>query len=516
MTREHFSRREFIGAAGLGIGLGMTLPGATSQAQQVYPSPQYPPDPPPEYPQLRVRPNIASLGEQQLAALKTGVSVMKSRPATDPTSWSFQANIHGTLGPVTSPLFNQCEHGTIQFLTWHRGYIYFFERILRLASGDPTLNLPYWDWTTAPALPSAYRSPADEASNPLYDGTRQINNGAQLPSSVVVDDLNTALGFIDFSTPVFTGFSPSLEGSPHGAVHTLIGGNMGFVPTAANDPIFWLHHCNIDRLWNRWLNQDAGRADPSDSAFLNQTYSYADENGQTVTLRVADMLTSAQLGYRYDSVPNPLAARDVVAMAAVAGAAGDPPAKEMKEVASSAPRGPGVAAAAEAEAKPLGYKEETVNLTVVAEAGPALNSAVATADAVHHDELILEIQGLSFEQPPEYTYEVLLNLPDQASAERARLHRVGTVNFFVGQHAHGAHAADGGKPVTFDQRFDITGLVSRLRESGSFDTENLTVTLRPISPIPPEGQEEEQKQRATASAEKAGITYQRINILVKP
>ena len=133
--------------------------------------------------------------------------------------------MHGTPGPVTSPLFNQCQHGTIQFLSWHRGYVYFFERILRMASGDPSLTLPYWDWTTAPALPAAFRSPAD-ASNPLFDDTRNLNNGAQLPPSVVVDDLNTALAFIDFETPASTGFSPSLEGSPHGAVHVLIGGNM--------------------------------------------------------------------------------------------------------------------------------------------------------------------------------------------------------------------------------------------------------------------------------------------------
>lgn len=506
MTRDHFSRREFIGAAGLGIGLGMTRPSASLLAQQVYPSPQYP--------QVRVRQNIAALTEQQLASLRTGVSVMKSRPATDPTSWSFQANIHGTFDPVTSPLFNQCEHGTIQFFTWHRGYLHFFERILRLASGDPNLNLPYWDWSTAPSLPLTFRSPPDATSNPLYDDTRQINNGAQLPPSVVVDDLNTALGFIEFFTAFFTGFSPSLEGSPHGAVHTLIGGNMGFVRRAANDPIFWLHHCNIDRLWNRWLGQGAGRANPSDSAFLDQTYSYADENGQTVTLKVADMLTSEQLGYRYDNVPNPMAAP--VAAAAVARAAAAPPTEEkMRVVASSAPENQGDATQRVAP-KPLGFKPETVELTVAEQAAPALRTAVEAADEVHQDVLILELEGLSFEQPPEYTYEVMLNLPEQAGAERDRLHRVGAVNFFVEKHDHGAHNAEGGAPVTFDQRFDITKVVSRLRQNGAFDADHLTVTLRPLTPIPPAGEEEAQNQRATASAEAAKITYQRINILVQP
>ena len=39
----------------------------------------------------------------------------------------------------------------------------------------------------------------------------------------------------------------------HNKVHLYIGGLMMDVPTSSNDPIFWLHHCNIDRLYERWL-----------------------------------------------------------------------------------------------------------------------------------------------------------------------------------------------------------------------------------------------------------------------
>jgi Common central domain of tyrosinase/Polyphenol oxidase middle domain len=229
---------------------------------------------------------------------------MKALPASDPRSWRFQANIHGTLDPASNPLFNQCEHGTLLFLAWHRGYLYYFERILRWAAGDPELTLPYWDWTTAPALPDPYRTPASP-SNPLYDATRMINDGSALPPDVVVDDLNTALNFVPFPPNGSIGFSPSLEGSPHGAVHVLVGGNMGSVPTAANDPIFWLHHGNMDRIWDRWLNLGGGRLNPSDAAFLDTPYSFADETGGTVTVKVRDIISSLQLGYRYDDVPNP-------------------------------------------------------------------------------------------------------------------------------------------------------------------------------------------------------------------
>jgi tyrosinase len=48
-------------------------------------------------------------------------------------------------------------------------YLYFFDRILRAAAGDPNLVLPYWDWTDASqrTLPLPFRQPAD-STNSLY------------------------------------------------------------------------------------------------------------------------------------------------------------------------------------------------------------------------------------------------------------------------------------------------------------------------------------------------------------
>ena len=82
---------------------------------------------------------------------------------------------------------------------------------------------------------------------------------------------------------------------------------MGAVNTAANDPIFWLHHCNIDRIWNRWLNRGEGRADPRDSGWLGKTYSFADDTGQVVTHTIRELLDMARFAYYYDNVPNPSA-----------------------------------------------------------------------------------------------------------------------------------------------------------------------------------------------------------------
>ena len=97
------------------------------------------------------RPSVATLSSAQIASLRHGIQVMMSRPVTDPTSYRFQANIHGTYDTPTTPeemaSWNQCEHGSFYFFSWHRMYLYFFDRILRAAAGDPSLVLPYWDWT---------------------------------------------------------------------------------------------------------------------------------------------------------------------------------------------------------------------------------------------------------------------------------------------------------------------------------------------------------------------------------
>lgn len=40
----------------------------------------------------------------------------------------------------------------------------------------------------------------------------------------------------------------------HNRVHVLVGGTMGDVSVSANDPIFWLHHANVDRIFEMWLS----------------------------------------------------------------------------------------------------------------------------------------------------------------------------------------------------------------------------------------------------------------------
>jgi tyrosinase len=56
-----------------------------------------------------------------------------------------------------------------------------------------------------------------------------------------------------------------MEGNPHGLAHTSFGGSIQDPATAAKDPLFFLLHCNVDRLWAKWQKR-FNRFDPSVAA----------------------------------------------------------------------------------------------------------------------------------------------------------------------------------------------------------------------------------------------------------
>ena len=73
---------------------------------------------------------------------------------------------------------------------------------------------------------------------------------------------------------------------------------MGRVPWAANDPIFWLHHCNIDRIWASWIK--AGGADPTSQGFKNEKFTFVDSDGARVEANVGSVLDLDALNYDYN------------------------------------------------------------------------------------------------------------------------------------------------------------------------------------------------------------------------
>lgn len=290
---------------------------------------------------VRVRRSIWSLppGDPAITWYRRAVAELIRRPSSQPSSWRYLAAVHGVpqamaIPSAAKPFWDQCQHQNWFFLPWHRGYVASFEAVVARTivelGGPGDWALPYWDYSEDLATnPNARLMPPDFRDRRLPDGspnalwsTRAVvpNGDFNLDASVVtLAALN--LGTFANATPGVpsgfggppTSFNPgtgngALENLPHNRIHTRIGGAGGFMSdpsTAALDPIFWLHHANIDRLWEVWRNMD-GHHSPSDPPWLTgNPFRMHDGQDQPFSFDSEDMLDTTQVlhGYRYDGVP---------------------------------------------------------------------------------------------------------------------------------------------------------------------------------------------------------------------
>jgi hypothetical protein len=115
-----------------------------------------------------------------------------------------------------------------------------------------------------------------------------------------------------------------VESTPHNWVHVDIGGLMESPATAGQDPIFWLHHANIDRLWEVWLSLRGSvrLTDPGGgSAFLVTQWQSAifwfgsEQSPSTYMMDDVEDLSSVKMGYEYESIDLPEASSEAIATA---------------------------------------------------------------------------------------------------------------------------------------------------------------------------------------------------------
>lgn len=165
-------------------------------------------------------------------------------------------NNNGTLGGLVAIHgdMSHYQHGSQRFLPWHRIFLILLERALR--SVHPEVTIPYWDWTQASedSIPSWLVSYTPTVKMPTPTPSITVTRAPGAPSSLTTLASNTPSVMADSTFASFTG---GLEGI-HNGVHVWVGGTMGWISTAPADPIFWLHHCNIDRLWWQWQETHAG------------------------------------------------------------------------------------------------------------------------------------------------------------------------------------------------------------------------------------------------------------------
>jgi hypothetical protein len=228
------------------------------------------------------------------------------------------------------------------------------------------------------------------------------------------------------------------------------------------------------------------------------------------------MISSARLGYVYDDTPSP-DARETARPESVAGHGHAPMHNAAARPGTVVARSAATAESTDAaESHTLRYEPERVVLESVDPDASILESAAVDAASADPPKILVEIEDFSFTKLPNFVYGVYVNLPEGVqNAERMQQYYAGSINLFGRGHQHGEAAAPPeGERVTFDETIDVTEVVARQQAAGLWEAGQISVTLRPLAPIPPPGQEEALRQQAVDSAEAADIRYGRINIRI--
>ena len=307
-----------------------------------------------------IRANVNSpMGLRDLELYKFVIWRMKQRPTNDPLSWSAQATIHQQY----------CPHGGGFFLPWHRAFLLWFEdvarenlRSLEQAQKDDLVGrlrnrfgeadadfdkavasfaVPYWDWSEAGGgeIPAPFWEPQSTLYNFHRNPALQRNTkiAAAFVSPEVMKGIMDSTNYESFAGSLNPGFDyrgalmrqdyinenrsggtmMELERGPHNNVHVDIGqGTQDPMQSmiqmrSPNDPIFWLHHCNIDRIWYEWsLNQvtpptPLAKSNMSVREWLDFPMGvFNNRAGQQVTSRIEDVLNPVEVKYNFDTTVN--------------------------------------------------------------------------------------------------------------------------------------------------------------------------------------------------------------------
>lgn len=275
-TKKTLNRRDFIGLTIAGSTALLTQGCQNSVTNQngrkIIINPQ----------KVRTRYNIAGTEEEakrNARYFKEAVAKMKKISRKEPENkmgWFAQAKIH----------FEHCGGGTKNihltplFLPWHRAYLAYFEEVCRKTLCDlkvpdyEDFALPYWDWSQSAFIPEIFRGTVINEWNDELNSIEPPKNWNLKPNDQKwerikdwkAECLDVGQTEIDkvWKSDIFNIISMNSSGhyisgklqhGVHNRIHGFVKGNMISPSAAALDPLFWLHHANIDRIWDQWMKK---------------------------------------------------------------------------------------------------------------------------------------------------------------------------------------------------------------------------------------------------------------------
>jgi polyphenol oxidase len=484
MTINDLNRRQLCGAlAGAALtGIGLRTESAIAQDNPDNCSPiaagaPVPYKPNPKLP-VRIRKSAFELSKTEVDRLKEAYAALRKlaqqRP-DDPRGWLRGSYVHcWYCGGGSDDKAGEEIHGSWLFFPWHRAYLHFHERILCRLIRDDTFALPYWDWDSEgrQTFPAVYGDPSDPA-NPLFDMLRSAKAGAKISNQAVSAKImnltmnapnnNLFMGSQD-------GDSGAMENAPHGPVHIWTGdttmqsqsNDMGVLATAAQDPVFFSHHGNIDRLWSVWLGLSPKQHQNfSSSTWKNHRWQFYNEDAVWTQITIADVLDPVKSLRSDYAKPSPkpiwvfkprLGPANVAALAE----------KRIATASVVLENAPATAPVA------LGTTPVTREIALPQEEISSLRELSASSPA----QYVLRIRGIQVPKEGQAMFNVFLNLPDATAAtSNSSPNFAGTVTVLAKTKDPRAK-----EPPVTNTAIDVTDVLSQVKGSG-----RLAVTLVPVA-----------------------------------
>lgn len=371
-----YTRKTFLGASAIGL-LGMAT--KSSEAKPNKPIELCDPSEVKPFvfgnEPLRTRKSFYDLSDNEVKNLCKAVGYMRNQiPLGDPLHWETYTKMH-SKHCTSADEMNPQVHWGWHFLPWHRAYIFFLERILANilrnnfdVDNSANFAYPYWDWVNHKEMPNTKERELRGLASPLfgYDLTQQNmvkgdnlgfdnlalyngNRGPTIEKNKMTPDNETQPDSkqhiqecINFMSPEYVklmlttpweqfGGKPVidkvngpglLESGAHNDGHDWVGTrygcnrDMGTLRYAALDPIFFMHHGNIDRIWSLYKNEMPDVNGP----WGQQVYVFPDLDGTPVSVTIKDIvLWMNTVSYQAPSVEKTklLATRPTTSMSSV-------------------------------------------------------------------------------------------------------------------------------------------------------------------------------------------------------
>lgn len=456
------------------------------------------------------------LNDPILQAWRDGVAQLKAQPASNPISWASFAAIHGNASN-----FNLCPHGNWYFLPWHRAFLLMYERVVRQLTGHNDFALPYWDWTSNRQLPAAFaQQTVNGSTNPLYERRRRARPSDSLPDEWVGQSIiNTILGQTDFETfgtsrpnqngtvqnsldqswinCEFCGVSGTLEATPHNMVHNFVGGLMG-TSQSALDPIFMMHHCNIDRIWAVWNAPPLNNQNSSDPLWTGMTFqqNFYNPDGSFYSPLVSDLYNPETLGYTYGLPPpsGPVVASRPAAVMALSDKLNSlfatPGLRGGAGVKTFAAQNAGMAIATAEQ--PLGIAvdvDRSLMSAIARHPAPSSGNELLNLNTVREQRAsgtwaLAFIRDIAVKEQENTSYRIFADCDYLSQATPiSDPHYVGTFGIFGDPSAHKGHGGKG--PVLPSIAVDLTATIKRLYGSEAEHPSRIRIQILPV-PIRPE------------------------------